>query len=140
MRIDIIVEDGGLAPSKGSDLAAGHDLYSLTDDMVPAKSRKLVNVGFKIKIPYGYYGRVAPRSGLASKKWIDIGAGVIDADYRGIVYVLVINDGPEDFVINKHDRIAQLIIEKIAENVQMHIVETLDETMRGKEGFGSTGQ
>ena len=140
MRIDVVVEDGGLKPTKGSELAAGYDLYSLNECTVQAKCRKLINVGFKIKIPPGYYGRVAPRSGLASKKCIDIGAGVIDADYRGVVYVLVINNGTDDFIIQQHDRIAQLIIEKIAENVELCIVEDLDETMRGDKGFGSSGK
>ena len=140
MRIDVVVEDGGLAPTKQSALAAGYDLYSLNDCVVPSKCRLLINAGFKIKIPPGYYGRVAPRSGLASKKWIDIGAGVIDADYRGVVYVLIINNGLEDFAIKKHDRIAQLIIEKIAENVELYTVEDLDETARGGKGFGSTGK
>jgi dUTP pyrophosphatase len=89
-------------------------------------------------IPHGHYGRVAPRSGLAWKKSIDVGAGVIDEDYRGNVGVILFNFGDEDFVIKQGDRVAQLILEKIS-TPEVEEVDELPETSRGDGGFGSTG-
>ena len=89
-------------------------------------------------IPHGNYGRIAPRSGLAVKKMIDVGAGVIDSDYRGEVKVLLFNFGAEDFKVCKGDRIAQLIIEKYT-ITSIQEVENLSSTERGEAGFGSTG-
>jgi len=89
-------------------------------------------------VPVGTYGRVAPRSGLASKFMIDTGAGVIDADYRGIVFVLLFNHSEKDFEVKQGDRVAQLIIEKI-QTPDVQEVQDLEETLRGAGGFGSTG-
>lgn len=89
-------------------------------------------------IPHGNYGRVAPRSGLAVKNFIDVGAGVIDSDYRGEVKVLLFNFGSTDFSIMPGDRIAQLIIEKYT-MTNIEEVNDLDATSRGEGGFGSTG-
>lgn len=83
-------------------------------------------------------GRIAPRSGLAVKHFIDTGAGVIDSDYRGQVKVLLFNHSEEDFEINEGDRIAQLVIERIY-TPQVVVVEELEESVRGAGGFGSTG-
>lgn len=80
----------------------------------------------------------APRSGLAVNHFIDIGAGVIDPDYRGNVGVVMFNFGAEDYKVKKRDRIAQLICEKI-HFPELQEVESLDETHRGDGGFGSTG-
>ena len=85
----------------------------------------------------GCYGRMAPRSGLALKKFIDIGAVVIDADYRGEVGVVLFNFGDDDFVVNMGDRIAQLIFEKI-KTPKIKELEELDGTDRGASGYGST--
>ena len=127
-----------LLPKKGSEFAAGYDLHALTKTVVPAGGKALVSTGIAMAIPLGNYGRIAPRSGLAAKHMIDVGAGVIDADYRGEVKVLLFNFGQADFEVNEHDRIAQLIIEKYT-MTSMVEVETLDETVRGDGGFGSTG-
>lgn len=83
-------------------------------------------------------GRIAPRSGLASKNFIDTGAGVIDADYRGQVKVLLFNHAETDFEVNEGDRVAQLIIERIY-TPEIQVVEELEESVRGEGGFGSTG-
>jgi len=91
-----------------------------------------------VQIPEGCYGRIAPRSGLASKNFIDVGAGVIDCDYRGNVGVLLFNFSEEQFIVNKGDRIAQLICEKI-EYPELEQVDELDITERNTAGFGSTG-
>ncbi|KAI2503084.1 dUTPase [Fragilaria crotonensis] len=126
-------------PSKGSPFSAGYDLSASTAMTIPALGgRALVPTDLAIACPVGTYARIAPRSGLALKHGIDVGAGVVDADYRGPVGVILFNFGKEDFQVTKGDRIAQLILEKIctAEAVQ---VEELDDTKRGAAGFGSTG-
>ena len=125
-------------PKKGSDHSAGYDLYSSEKIVIPAKNKALVSLGISMAIPLGCYGRIAPRSGLAVRNFIDVGAGVVDSDYRGEVKVLLFNFGTEDFTVNEGDRIAQLIIEKIALTSIMQ-VDTLDQTQRGHGGFGSTG-
>lgn len=83
-------------------------------------------------------GRVAPRSGLASKNFIDTGAGVIDADYRGQVKVLLFNHAETDYEVKEGDRIAQLVLERIY-TPEVAEVEDLEESVRGAGGFGSTG-
>ncbi len=106
--------------------------------VVPARGKELVKTDLSVAIPKGTYARVAPRSGLAWKKFIDVGAGVVDYDYRGNVGVILFNHGEEDFVVRKGDRVAQLILERI---VTPDVVECedLEDTERGAGGFGSTG-
>jgi len=106
--------------------------------VIVARGKALVDTQLSIAVPVGTYGRVAPRSGLASKHMIDTGAGVIDADYRGPVFVLLFNHSEKDFQVEEGDRIAQLIIERIS-NPEVFEVDDLDETLRGSGGFGSTG-
>ncbi|KAL4916961.1 dUTPase-like protein [Aspergillus aurantiobrunneus] len=126
------------APTRGSAFAAGYDLYSAKEIIIPAKGKALVDTGLAIAVPEGTYGRVAPRSGLASKHFIDTGAGVIDADYRGEVKVLLFNFSDLDFTIKEGDRIAQLVLERIY-TPEVTVVEELAESVRGAGGFGSTG-
>ncbi len=92
----------------------------------------------QIELPTGCYGRVAPRSGLAAKNFIDVGAGVIDEDYRGNVGVVMFNHADQEFEVKKGDRIAQLICEQIF-YPEIEQVEELSTTERGAGGFGSTG-
>ncbi|KAF8314609.1 dUTPase-like protein [Cantharellus anzutake] len=125
-------------PTRGSALAAGYDLYSAETRTIPAGGKALIDTQVSIAVPIGTYGRVAPRSGLASKFMIATGAGVIDADYRGIVFVLLFNHSDKEFLVSEGDRIAQLIIEKI-ETPEAIEVQDLEETLRGTGGFGSTG-
>ncbi|XP_066142379.1 uncharacterized protein dUTPase [Euwallacea fornicatus] len=125
-------------PTKGSVKAAGYDLKSAVDGVVPARGKLLVDTGLKIELPEGCYGRIAPRSGLAVKNFIDVGAGVVDEDYRGVLKVVLFNHSDANFEVKKGDRIAQLICEKIY-YPQLKEVEELTETQRGEEGFGSTG-
>lgn len=125
-------------PVKGSALAAGYDLSSAEVTSVPARGKALVKTDLALAIPEGHYGRVAPRSGLAWKNSIDVGAGVIDSDYRGPLGVILFNFSDQDFKIQEGDRIAQLIIEKIS-TPEVEEVEELDDTVRASGGFGSTG-
>ena len=137
--------------------------HSAYEYIIPAHGKECVKTDLSIAIPSGTYGRVAPRSGLAAKHFIDTGAGVIDEDYRGNVMVLLFNHSSVDFkgrlpgefmrlereypplnlqnvchAVNKGDRIAQLVLEKIA-TPEVVEVEDLDATDRGNGGFGSTG-
>ena len=132
------LNDQAFLPVKGSDQAAGYDLFAIEDTTVPARGKILVSTGIAMAIPIGNYGRIAPRSGLACKNFIDVGAGVIDADYRGEVKVLLFNFAEVEFKINVGDRIAQLIIEKYT-RTEIEECDDLDATVRGDGGFGSTG-
>ena len=125
-------------PTKGSELAAGFDLASAEDIVIRAGSREMVKTDVAIACPPGTYARVAPRSGLAKKNGIDVGAGVIDADYRSPIGVILFNFGELDFVIKKGDRIAQMILEKVCMAPAVEVMD-LDDTERGAAGFGSTG-
>ncbi|KAK1926701.1 dUTPase-like protein, partial [Papiliotrema laurentii] len=125
-------------PVQGSETAAGLDLHASSPKTIPARGKALVETGLSLAIPAGHYGRVAPRSGLAAKFGVETGAGVIDSDYRGPLMVLLFNHSDSDFEIKEGDRIAQLILERISIPV-IRQVETLDETVRGAGGFGSTG-
>lgn len=129
-----------IIPYKSTSGSAGFDLYSIENKTLKKGCRCLIDTGLKIKIPQDYYGRIAPRSGLAVKHGIDVLAGVIDSDYRGLVKIVLINHGEKDFEIKAGDRIAQLIIEKHAWNFKNMVeVEELEDTTRGSGGFGSTG-
>jgi dUTP pyrophosphatase len=132
------VSDNFIMPERCSEYAAGYDLSSPDNHVLPSKGKKLIPLNFKIQIPIGYYGRIAPRSGIALKNFIDVGAGVIDCDYRGNVGVLLFNFSDTDFHIQRGDRIAQLIIEKII-TPDIIIVNKLNESIRGENGFGHTG-
>ncbi|XP_015884627.3 deoxyuridine 5'-triphosphate nucleotidohydrolase-like [Ziziphus jujuba] len=133
-----LLSDKAVVPSRGSPLSAGYDLSSAAEIKVPARGKALVPTDLSIAVPEGTYARIAPRSGLAWKHTIDVGAGVIDADYRGPVGVILFNHSDVDFEVKVGDRVAQLIIEKIITPEVME-VEDLDSTVRGSGGFGSTG-
>lgn len=125
----------------GSIEAIGVDLRAYLPDRVITVNhgdRVAVPCGFCIAIPKGYYGRVAPRSGLAVKAGIDVLAGVVDSDYRGEIKVVLINLGDEPFVIHDGDRIGQMIMEE-AECWTPTEVFALTQTDRGEKGWGSTG-
>ncbi|KAI5820509.1 deoxyuridine 5'-triphosphate nucleotidohydrolase [Pyronema omphalodes] len=126
------------APTRGSEFAAGYDIYASKPTTIPARGKGLVDTDIAMAVPAGTYGRIAPRSGLAAKNFIDVGAGVIDADYRGQVKVLLFNHSDVDFEVKEGDRVAQLILERIY-TPDVVVVEELEESVRGAGGFGSTG-
>jgi len=123
--------------TKGSRLAAGHDIYAISEFTIPAQGQVLAETGIRIGLPKGTYARIAPRSGLANKKGIAINGGVIDVDYTGEIRVIMINHGKADCRIQEGDRIAQLMIEKINISDIMEVDE-LELTERANSGFGST--
>ncbi|CAH0551149.1 unnamed protein product [Brassicogethes aeneus] len=128
-----------LPPTKCSKKAAGYDLKSAFDYIVPARGKVTIDTGIKVELPEGCYGRIAPRSVLAAKNFIDIGAGVVDEDYRGVLKVILFNDSNENFQVKIGDRIAQLICQKIY-YPELKEVQSLTESERGEDGFGSSGK
>jgi len=129
--------DKAIIPTKGALFAAGHDIYTLTDRLVPAKGHVMVETCIAIGLPEGTYGRLAPRSGMASKMGIAVGGGVIDTDYTREVKVILRNHGKADCWFKAGDRIAQLIVEKIADTNTME-VDNIVTTERGKMSFRSS--
>ena len=130
-------------PKKGSALAAGYDLFCYTDKdiIIESMGKSKIPTGISVQLPHNTYGRVAPRSGLTWNKFLDVGAGVVDEDYRGEVQVILFNFSKENVTIKNGDKIAQLIVERImpTEPVIYEPEQELSETKRGGKGFGSTG-
>ena len=118
--------------------SAGYDLSSAVDSVIPANGKVIEPTNIAVVIPDGTYGRIAPRSGPAAKHHLAVGAGVTDADYRENVRLVLFNHGNLDFHVSKGDRIAQLLLERIA-STPVVAVESLPETIRGAQGFGSSG-
>jgi dUTP pyrophosphatase len=127
-------------PTKANCDDAGYDLYAAHDLVIPARSRALVSTDIAVAVPYGSYGRISPRSGLALKNGIDVGAGVVDPGYRGALGVILFNHSDKDFQVTKGDRVAQLILEMIIPVANVVEVDTLPATNRGADGFGSSGK
>jgi len=125
-------------PKRGSVLAAGLDVCGIEDVEIGPKQRVMARTGLAVAIPPGFYGRVAPRSGLAAKNGLDVLAGVIDSDYRGEIVCVLYNTGDETIKLPAASKICQLIIEQII-TPEATWATDLDETARGAGGFGSTG-
>ena len=132
------LDANAVLPTRGSASAAGLDLYSIQAVSLHPDQRLLVRTGLAVAIPEGFYGRLAPRSGLATKHGLDVLAGVIDADYRGEIQCLLLNTSTETVELPPQTRICQLVIEKIITPTPV-LVDDLTDTVRGRGGFGSTG-
>ena len=131
----------GLAlPAYATPGAAGMDVVSAEDLMLAPDARYAVATGFAMAIPDGYEVQVRPRSGLALKHGVTVAnaPGTIDSDYRGEIKVILINLGDTSFAVKRGDRIAQLVAAPV-QRANLIEVDTLDETIRGAGGFGSTG-
>ena len=128
-------------PSYATAGAAGMDLRAAESLTIKPRGRALVATGIAIALPFGFEAQVRPRSGLAVKHGVTVlnAPGTIDCDYRGEIKVPLINHGDDDFVIVRGERIAQMVIVP-ALQVLLEEVSTLDETIRGTGGFGSSGQ
>ena len=129
-------------PSYNRPGDAALDLRSTIDAVIEPGQRQLIPCGFAIELPEGYCGLVLPRSGLAIHDGISVlnAPGLIDANYRGEVSVILINnDAERSFSINRGDRIAQLLI-VATPTIRLQCVTTLSETERGEAGFGSSGR
>ena len=130
--------DTAILPTRGSELAAGLDLYADEAVLIPAGMRALVSTGIALALDPGTAGLIWPRSGMAKRSGCGIGAWVIDADFRGCVRVLMMNHGHELLAIAKGDRIAQMVIQQIARPTITEM-DFLPGTDRGENGFGSSG-
>ncbi|MBN1959839.1 MAG: dUTP diphosphatase [Deltaproteobacteria bacterium] len=132
-----------LGPRRMSEHAAGYDIAAALDEPVTLApgDRALIPCGFAMALPPDYEAQVRPRSGLAIKHGITLlnSPGTIDADYRGEVRVIVINHGSEPFVISGGERVAQIVIAKV-NTLNVKTVNKLPESIRGGDGFGSTGR
>lgn len=152
----ILMNDEAKAPEKSTGMSAGYDLRSIEDCVIKPGERSAVRTGVKIVLPSGTYGRIASRSGLSFKHGVEVGAGVVDADYENEIMVILHNHGSLDFKVEKNHRIAQLVVERISycknkvEVFQKEKVPCLTEKVdgqaqtgirevRGAGGLGSTG-
>ena len=129
-------------PKYQTEGASAVDLFANLNESIILKSKeiKLMPTGIYISIPNGYEAQVRPRSGLAIKHGVTVlnSPGTIDSDYRGEIGVILINHSEIDFKISNGDRIAQLVLSAY-DKITWQQVESLDDTKRGKGGFGSTG-
>lgn len=136
------LDEQAMLPTRGSEQAAGWDLYSNNKEAVTidAHATVMIGTGLSMAIPDGYFGAIYARSGLATKQGLRPAncVGVVDSDYRGELIVSLHNDTNEAKVVNPHERIAQLVVMPYLE-VSFSEQERLDETQRGDNGFGSTG-
>lgn len=131
-------------PERQTPDSAGVDLKSIRPYMIPPGEWLMISCGFAMALPKGYEAQVRPRSGLALNHGVTVlnTPGTVDSDYRGEMKVILINHGPKPFHISPGDRIAQMVITKVADPVDLPFaeVEELDDTERGSGGFGSTGR
>ncbi len=143
MKIEIVNESHHDLPQYATPLSAGMDLRANLDEPLTLQpmERRLVPTGLRIALPQGYEAQVRPRSGLALKHGITLlnTPGTIDADYRGLIGVIMVNLSAEPFTVNDGDRIAQLVVAR-HETVEWTPVASLNETERGEGGFGHSGK
>ena len=148
------LNENAIIPSKGTDSAAGYDLYALDSAVIPNGETVFVHTGIAVEIPEGYFGAIYARSGLACKHGLRPAncVGVIDSDYRGEIMVALHNDNrpavsvldsafgsnPAAYTVEAGERIAQIIIQKF-ERIEFEEVDELTDTDRSDKGFGSTG-
>ena len=130
--------DDAIIPHYAHPGDAGMDIFSAEETIIKAGERKSVRTGIKMGLPEGFAGLVWDKSGLALKNGIKTMAGVIDSGYRGEIGIVLINLGQSDFKIEKGQKIAQMLVQKV-ERMEIKEVKELNETKRGGGGFGSTG-
>lgn len=136
------LRDNAVLPKYQTEHSAGMDLHACIDKAIRMKPGDIFSIptGIAVAVPEGYEMQIRGRSGLALKYGIGLanGVGTIDADYRGEVCAIMVNNGKKDFIVKPKDRIAQAIIGKY-EKVEWSLVNELSATKRGSKGFGSTG-
>jgi dUTP pyrophosphatase len=142
ISVNIINKSTNALPQYATLGASGVDIRAFINHEIVLKplQRELITTGLFIEIPLGFEVQIRPRSGLAIKQGITClnTPGTIDSDYRGEIKIILINLGNEDVTIKTGDRIAQMVLQKV-EQINFNIVEKLDETTRGEDGFGHTG-
>lgn len=129
-------------PRYMSDGASGMDIFAALEEpvMIPAGEVALVPAGIKIALPEGFEAQIRPRSGLAIRNGIGLlnSPGTIDSDYRGEIKIIMFNFGKEPFTVNRGERIAQMVITRVARAILVE-QDDLEDTRRGSGGFGHTG-
>lgn len=132
------IDPEAIIPQFALDGDAGMDLYSCEDQVLKPQERKSIKTGIAIKIEAGYAGLIWDKSGLAHKKGIKTLGGVIDSGYTGEWLVGLVNLSQEEYQIKKGEKIAQVLFQKV-EKPEIEVVNKLENTLRGEQGFGSTG-
>jgi len=138
LEVKKLVSDAKLPVRAHSD-DAGLDLFSLEEYKLHKGEKRLIRTGIALAIPTGFVGLIWDKSGMALKYGLKTLGGVIDAQYRGEVTVIMVNLGEEDFLVEKGAKIAQLLIQKV-EFPEICEREELGDTLRSEAGFGSTGK
>ncbi|GAK59441.1 deoxyuridine 5'-triphosphate nucleotidohydrolase [Candidatus Vecturithrix granuli] len=141
MEVRVIkIHEDAILPHYSYPGDSGMDLYSIEDVIIPPGDTQLVRTGLKIAVPDRYEAQVRPKSGLALQHAVTVTntPGTVDSGYRGEICVILINHGREAYHVQKHAKIAQLVICPVV-RAKIIEVEQLDETSRGNSGFGSTG-
>lgn len=142
MKVKVINKSGMDLPRYATEFSAGVDVRAAIEAPVTIEplGRAIVPTGLYLEIPAGYEVQVRPRSGLAAKKGVTVlnAPGTIDADYRGEVCVILVNLSNEAFIVERGERIAQLVLAR-HEHIEWENAENLSESERGEGGFGSTG-
>lgn len=141
VEVEFTLEPGAVLPRYATEGAAGMDVCAFERVELRPLERALVPTGLRLRLPEGYEAQLRPRSGLALRHGIGMvnAPGTIDSDYRGPIGVLLVNLGSEAVVLERGERIAQMVICPVA-RVRPRAVEALDQTERGEGGFGSTGR
>ena len=138
MKIKLLHKDAKI-PTRAYS-SAGYDLFCLEDEEIESLDSSLINTGVAVAIPSGYVGIIKSKSGLSVKAQLEVGAGVIDSDYRGELMVHIYNHSRcENYEFKAGDKIAQLLIVPIATH-ELELVDDLDDTVRAGKGFGSSGK
>lgn len=137
-KLKVVLDEGAFAPEHAHDVDAGYDLRSTSSVKIPPNGSAVINVGVHMEIPRGWYGNIQSKSGLNVNHDI-ITTGTIDSGYTGAIRVKLYNHGSEPYTVLHGNKIAQIVFMRCA-RPKISIVDKLDETERGDNGFGSTGR
>lgn len=132
------ISEDAIAPCYGHSGDAGLDIFSVEDVVLKSGERKRIRTGIRMELPEDYAGLVWDKSGIAFNEGIKTMGGVVDSGYRGEILVVLVNLGKNSYEIKRGQKIAQLLIQKI-EEAEIEIADSISETSRGEDGFGSTG-
>lgn len=135
-----LLSENAFPPQRGTELSSGLDVFSPIDCVIPAKGDYLIPLDLRFEIPFGWDLSVYNKSGISTKKKLFKGAELIDCDYRGNVHAHLFNFSDEDVVINKGDKITQLVMRQVWLGKLRQEENINEETERGAGGFGSTGE
>lgn len=135
----VVLDKGAILPTKAHDLDAGWDLYVPEDVMIPAHGSAVIDTGVHIEIPQRYTGFIKSRSGMNVKHGIVSDSGVIDCGYTGSIKIKLYNMTDDSYFVQAGERVCQLVVLPICVD-ELEVVETLSETDRGSNGFGSSGK